>query len=215
MMKKKMTLLFALILAISLLAGCGGKSGGGAAEATEETFSTDSLKTMADVLALGETVKEQEEDFHCQNAAVEGKLGYVFNYKGTYYRVTCDLSKDVFEAIMALDYSDEDHDKKYNELISPLEIKSCENLSEQIPPQEELDKLVGKTGEDLVNDGWYSSGYNLEDMEFYLNKDPFLYTVAFDGKLEQSDDFDEIEAIKPLKVKSVKFTGLGEATGIE
>lgn len=214
-MKRCLAIMFTLILAVSLLAGCGGKSGGGAAETTEETFSPDSLKTMADVIALGETVKEQDEDFNCQTSSVEGKLGYVFNYKGTYYRVIADMPKDVFEASMNLDFSDENYEQKYNELISPLEIVSCENLSEQIPPQEELDKLVGKTGEDLLNDGWYSSGYNLDEMEFYLNKDPFLYNVVFEGKLEQSDDFDETEAIKPLKVISVEFSGLGNATGID
>jgi len=214
-MKRCLAIMLTLILAVSLLTGCGGKSGGGAAGTTEETFSPDSLKTMADVIALGETVKEQDEDFNCQTASVEGKLAYVFNYKGTYYRVIADMPKDVFDASMDLDYSDENYEQKYNELISPLEIRSCENLSELIPPQEELDKLVGKTGEDLLNDGWYSSGYNLDEMEFYLNKDPFLYNVVFDGKLELTDDFDETEAIKPLKVKSVEFSGLGDASGIE
>ena len=97
-----------------------------------------------------------------------------------------------------------------------MEIDKLENLSDTVIPQEELDKLVGKTGEELINDGWNAGmGYNLETMEFYLNKGAFEYTVVFDGKLENSDDFDEEEAIKPLVVKSVTLNGIGDATNVE
>ena len=95
-------------------------------------------------------------------------------------------------------------------------METMENLSNEIIPQEELDKLVGKTGEELFNDGWTDgSGYNLEDMEFWLNKGAFEYTVVFDGKVENYDEFDTEEGVKAFTVKSVKFNGLGDATNIE
>ena len=207
---KKISLFLALVLALSLLAGCG-QSGGESASDTPEaaagTSDIDSLKTIGDVLAL------EGAEFR-QSAAYDNVFIYVFDLDGTIYRVFAPMSDDVFTAIMDLEY-DEDHDAKFNELVSPLEIDRCENLSEQIPPQEELDKLVGKTGADLLDDGWSCSGYMLDTMEFWMDYGMFEYTVAFDGSLEMSDDFDEYEAIRPLTVKSVVYSDLGNATNLE
>ena len=84
-----------------------------------------------------------------------------------------------------------------------------------IPPQEELDKYVGKTGQDLLDDGWTEGyGYNLDDMVFWLYKGPFAYDVVFesDQKYENTDDFDVWKTIAPLKIKSVTYKGLGNAS---
>ena len=73
---------------------------------------------------------------------------------------------------------------------------------------------IGKTGQDLENDGWTTGyGYNLESMEFFLEKGPFAYTVTFASgqTLTNSDDFDVFETIRPLVIKSVECTGLGDA----
>ena len=190
---KKISLFLALVLALSLLAGCG-QSGGESASDTPEaaagTSDIDSLKTIGDVLAL------EGAEFR-QSAAYDNVFIYVFDLDGTIYRVFAPMSDDVFTAIM------------------DLEIDRCENLSEQIPPQEELDKLVGKTGADLLDDGWSCSGYMLDTMEFWMDYGLFEYKVAFDGSLEMSDDFDEYEAIRPLTVKSVEYSDLGNATNLE
>ena len=96
-----------------------------------------------------------------------------------------------------------------------MKIAKIENLSDAVPTQEELDKLVGKTGEELLEDNWYSSGYDLDSMEFTMGHGLFLYTVTFEGKVEVTDDFDENEAIKPLKVKSVVYYDLGDTTNLD
>ena len=88
---------------------------------------------------------------------------------------------------------------------------SLENLTEAIPKQEELDKLVGKTGEDLIKDGWTEGGgWNYQDMIVYMNHGVFSFEVEFEGKLDNPETAD-FESIKPLVVKSVKYTGIGDA----
>ena len=160
---------------------------------------------MGDVLAL------DRETF--QSALYDNVLVYAFELDGTYYRATTSISQDMAETLRELDFNDE----KFIELVKPLAIEKMENLSEQILSQDELDALIGKTGQELLDEGWYSSGYNLETMEFWMNYEPFVYTVTFDGEVAKEDyeSFDDEEDIKDLTVKSAKFMTLGEATNVE
>ena len=59
--------------------------------------------------------------------------------------------------------------------------------------------------------------YNLEDMEAGLYHGPFSFNVkfAYDGEqMENTDDFDFYEEFKDLKVSSVTYEGLGDASGL-
>ena len=94
-----------------------------------------------------------------------------------------------------------------------------ENLSAQIPSQETLDALIGKTGEELLNDGWTCEGWtfegqNLNELVFHLNHGPFAYDVTFDGTEDLPEDFDEAN-LNPLTVASITCSGIGDATAIE
>ena len=207
-MKKVLAMLLAVLMLASL-AACGGKPE--TKPAQTGTAEIESLKTIGDVLALGEPA-------NYQSACYEDKFVYAFEKDGTYYRAIAEITQETFDAIMNLEY-DDTYDEKYNAIISPLEITKWENLGELIPAQEELDKLVGKIGEELFNDGWnISSGYNLDTAEFYMANGLFEYVVAFDATFppnSNTDDFDEVAAIAPLTVKSVTFYGLGNATEVE
>ena len=98
-----------------------------------------------------------------------GKYIYVFTVGGNAYRVTADLSSDLEEKIFALEF-DDDYDKNEAALVQDLPISTAEDLSEQILSQEELDALVGKTGQELMDEGWVPDGtYNLDEMGFWMN----------------------------------------------
>lgn len=173
-------------------------------------FDPSQVKAMGDIL-----IYENEGDY--QEAYSEKKFVYVFTVNGLYYRASADLPKEVSEAIWA-DESGEDRDQKVRDLLSSLKVTSFENLSEKIPAQAELDKLVGKTGKELFDDGWTYWSYNLEDMEAGMNHGAFSYMVRFQYDGEQmvnSDDFDFYKEFKDLPVKSVKFEGLGDAANPE
>ena len=74
---------------------------------------------------------------------------------------------------------------------------------------------ITKIVAELLEEGWQSFGYNLDTMEFFLANDPFKYKVTFDGEIEVGEDFDELDAISSLTVKSVAFDGLGDAANID
>ena len=204
-------IMFFLLAAVILLAGCGAGSAGSPAAGSSQGKASgpeagkdivDNLKTIGDI-------KQLDDDMVREEAYFEDFYACVIDVDGTLYRLAAELPEDVSKQIWSIDFEDEDRDEKVNELMKSLEITRKDNFSELIIPQEELDKLVGKTGQDLLDDGWYSGGYNLENMEFWMYKDPFMYTVVFEGTAEPTEDGDDNEMIKDLKVKSVTYTSLG------
>lgn len=213
-MKKILALTLACLLALSLLAACaqtGGGDGGAdsaPAEAATGTAAIESLKTFGDALAAG------DEGGNEQLAMFEGYIVRSFEQDGTFYRVITRLPDDVFEQAFALEWDDPDHDAKLLEIVGSQPIDIYENLNDSILPQEELDKLVGKTGQDLFDAGWTNSGWMLDDMEFWMDYGTMRYTVIFDGKVDDPEAFEE-EDIADLVVKSVSFDTVGDGTYLE
>ena len=144
-------------------------------------------------------------------SAVEGSYIAAFELNGTVYRAVADLSKEQFDSIMNLQFDDPDHDRKLNEIVAPLEIRQIDNVSEKIPDQSELDKYIGKSGADLLDEGWTCTYYNLDNTEFGMDHGWYSYIVTFDGKIEYKEDLDVEEAIRDLKVLSVTYEGVSNA----
>ena len=215
-MKKIIILVCVITAAIFMLTACkktepvqNGSSassenaGSTAASVSSGSFDPSAVKTMGDILPY--------------EAYSEKQFVYVFEADGVYYRAKAALTKEAADMVWGEEY-DEERDQKVRELISKLEIDSIENLSEQVPTQEELDKLIGKTGQELFDDGWTDFGYDLSEMNANMYHGDFAYIVHFEYEGEQmvnTDDFDFYEAFKDLKVGSVKFDGLGNAANPE
>lgn len=201
-MKKVVSIVLAVLMATLMLAGCGNTDSGSA-------VSVDSCKTIGELRAL-----DAGEE---QSAYYEDVYVYAFAIDGKYYRAISNLSEETSAALWNLDFSDEDYDAKYDELVNPLAIDKLEELNSQILIQEDLDALVGKTGQELLDAGWTAGyGYNLDSMEFWMAYGPFYYTVTFDGEIAEEDveDFEVEEGIVDFTVKSVSFLSLGDATNI-
>ena len=206
-MKKTLAIILALSLTVCFLVACGNKNNSETPSA--DATSVDSFKTIGDII-------NNESAVYNQAASYNGKYIYVFEMDGNYYRAITSIDEKTSDAIFSLDVMAEDYQEKYDELASPLAIEKIESLNDQILSQEELDKLVGKTCEELINDGWSNdSGYNLDDMEFWMAKGSFEYTVVLDGKVENTDEFDFENDAKSFTVKSITFNGLGDATNID
>lgn len=206
-MKKITAFVMILMLAVILCAGCGTSSGGkapsGSGASAEEIAS---WKTLGDL---------EEYEYYGYGYSSE-TYAKVFIKNGVYYRAIAKLPQDISDALFELSYDDPDHDQKQAELLAPIEIVKVENLSEQILSQEQLDQLVGKTGEELLNDGWTANGgYDTDSSEVYMDHGPFQYRISFKGKLDIQDG-DVESAIKALEVKAAEYFNVaGSATDVD
>ena len=205
-MRKVLSLILALLLALALTAGCG-QSGDSGEDAGTEAVTLDTMRTLGEVYAL-------EGAEFSQYGFDDDQFVYVFQYGGDYYRVVCPMTPELNEAGMAIDWGDEDHDDKLMEIVGGQEIQRLDNLSESIPAQEELDVFVGKTLGELKEAGWTNSGWNLDDMEFWMDYGPFCYTVVVEGEVADPDAVED-EDMDPLVVKSVTWMSIGDATDLE
>ena len=89
-------------------------------------------------------------------------------------------------------------------------MERCENLSEKMPSEDDLKKYVGKTGGDLLDEGWTTGSFDSYEAKIWMYYELFSYIVVFDGEIEYSDDLNIEAAIRDLKVKSVTLDGLGD-----
>ncbi|MBR5341759.1 MAG: hypothetical protein IK151_07525 [Erysipelotrichaceae bacterium] len=165
----------------------------------------EEVKTIGDVLALP----------YFGWAYSEKTFVYAFELDNVVYRVEAELPAETSKALFDLEFEDPQYEQKFNELVAPLEVTKIDNVTEAIPTQEELDKYVGLTCGDLIDQGWQNNFYNTEEMEFGFTYGWSSYIVKLDGKIEYKDDTDIEEAIRDLKVLSVKYEGLGNVADIE
>jgi hypothetical protein len=205
-------LMMVLFVFAACSSGGGSDSGSDTADAAQDnaTVSVDSLKTLGEAFEL-----ETEED---QWSVGEGKVIYAFKYGGTYYRVQASISEEDQQSYIDIDFNDEDYEEQQHKIIDPLEIEAVDDLSEKILSQEELDAVAGKTGKELVDEGWtYQGSYSLDEMVVWMGYDSFEYSVKFEGHIdEQNDDSFDIEAAtKDLKAISAELSGMGDTTSIE
>lgn len=212
-MKKVLSIFLVLLMAMMALTACGGSGdsdSGDAGDAAPVT-SVEELKTIGDIMAL------EASDY--STAVYEDQVVYAFKLGDTYYRAKADISPEDAQAYWDVDYTAEDYEEQEAAIISPLEIREIENLSEQILSEEDCAALVGKTGQELQDAGWTYSGHDLESMEFWMEYGPFVYTVVFDGEVAEADyeTFEDEAGTKDMAVKSVTFSdSLGSrATDIE
>ena len=216
-MRKILALFIVCVLVLGLTA-CSNSSGSGASSggsnesdgASGEEIALDSFKTIEDALNI--------ESESTQWSGGENTFVYVFEKDGKCYRLIANMTDEQSEALSNIDFSDDNYEEKQNEIIGPLEVVKAELLNDLILTQEEMDAWVGKTGKELLDDGWTTGmGYNLDTMEFWMGYGSFYYTVVFDGNGEELDidTFDEEEGIKDFKVQSIEFLSLGDATNIE
>lgn len=240
-MKKAVSLVLALGLTLSIMTGCASSAPdskqndvGSTAEAAEteeieteeiddaEIWGTeaaaeeepevvlDGVKTIGDLLEMDGV----EEAGTC---CYDEKYVYWFEANGTDYRAIADITLEQSEEINEIYQETDDFEEKLREAIAPLEISRIDNLSEMIPADEEMQAFVGKTGQDLLDNGWTTGGYNLDGMEFYMNYKEYGYTVVFNGELEMEkvDEIGEEEAIKDLTIQSITYSGIFDGTYLE
>ncbi len=170
------------------------------------------FQTLADVYAvLGKT--SDEEDAPNYSSSTTDTLHVIaFDKDGAYYRVEAAIPADVCEQLDAIDFFDEQRDEKYQALLSPLPIDRVGDLSACILTPEELDALVGKTGQELLDLGFeFGMGYSFwESTQFFMDNGLFSYTVYMNEKVPEMDDYDMVleELFASMTVQKVELDGM-------
>ncbi len=165
------------------------------------------FKTLSDVFAArGE---------HYSSSLAPDIYAIAFDVNGVYYRVEAQIAPEIAEQADAIDFFDEERDQKLNALLGPVPVTRVGDLSACIPSQEELDALVGLTGQDLLDMGFaYGSGYSFYDQtEIYLERGLCEYLVLFSEKVPEMEDYDAAldELMPPLTVSGIEFFQLSGA----
>jgi len=164
----------------------------------------DTVDTLGDVLGLPNWGTGGNAD----------RYVYVFEQDEVIYRAIAESNEDTFNALFDLDWDDPQYAEKERAILSPLPVLTIENLSEQIPTQAEMDRIIGKNGGELLDDGWTLSGWNLQDMQFYMNHGFFSYLVTMEGEAADPDEFED-EDIRPFVVTAVSYQGFGDTASLD
>ena len=187
-MKKLFILLLAAMMLLALTA-CGGAGG------NEPAGEPAEMSTLGDALSA--------ESSYYYSVYGSDSYVYVFDNNGTPYRVAAEMTEDLYNALNAIEFTDPDKDQKIMDLIGDLPLISVEDLSQGIPDQSELDELVGKTGQELLDEGFQVWGYDEDADEYSLVQGYYEYTAAFDQKAENNTGDDD--AIRDLTLKSIVY----------
>ena len=187
-------------LLAALLASCSAKTG-----PVHGTEAIDSLETIRDAM--------EKKDAKFEQSALYGDAFiYVFSVGETYYRVIAEAYSDIADAIWTMDRTTEDFPQRMNELAASLPIVIRENLSDSALTEEDLAKLPGRSGSELLDNGWRCKEFNQKDLTAAMVFGPFEYTVRF-VEDEIAEDFQE-EDLRHLTIEEVSGPVLGNATDL-
>ena len=203
----------ALCLALVPLAACGGQQeqGGSSASGNAQqaaAVDTSSWKTLGDAIAFGGEPTSAGWDANYYVC--------VFDTDKATVRVVAKSNKDIDGKLAGLMPGSEDYPDALAKAIGSYELVSAEDITAEKPSQEQLDELVGKTGQELLDDGWKFASYFMyggEQTGANMEKGNIAFGVTFDTKVsEKKADADtEGKEIVSAKVVSVEYTGASEA----
>ena len=108
-------------------------------------------------------------------------------------------------------FMNDDSDEKLLEIVGSLPLESVEDLTLNIPDQAELDKLIGKTGQELLDEGYEIWGYYSDGEELYFNleKGDYAYLATFneDPPIKETSSYQDNMSFRTLK--SLVYEGIG------
>lgn len=171
-----------------------------ACSAKDSAEGTPAASSMADVMS--------KETASSMTNYTDDKLVYVYEEDGKTYRVTTELTPEQHDQIDALAY-DDDRQAKIMEIIKDAKVASTEDLSDQLLSQEELDKYIGMSGFDLMQEGFtvQGIGYTGTDdaVSFACDKGIGQYDVEVEETYAMKDILDENLIFSSCTVKKITF----------
>ena len=178
---------------------------GGAAASDAEGIDTSSWQTLGDAFATGATSTSYvyNDDY----------IICVFQVGDSYIRAVAKMDPQIDEELTALDFMADDHDQQVLDVLSRLELVEAQDLTPQAISQDELDQLVGKTGKDLVDEGFVFSYYYTTgetDAGAMMQNGAFNYAVTFDAVVADPDADEDGTAIMDATVTDAQVAGVSD-----
>ena len=198
-----------LALCAAPLAACGGQSSSSeAAPAATSQAAADpsSWKTLGDALATQTSAMAagwNDDWYVC-----------VFGAGDSFFRVVAKMDAESSKKLDDVSASDDDYDEKLLAAIGGLELTDVEDVTSEYVAQSDLDKLVGKTGKELVDEGWSFAGYFMyggEQTGATFEKGPFSYSFTFDVETPESKTEDGGASIMDAKLVSAEFQSAADS----
>jgi len=158
--------------------------------------------TLGDALSVDSAVDQARWD--------DERYIYVFESDGTPYRVVGEMTPEIAEKLGAIETQSDNYKQQVFDVLKNQKVISVEDLSLGIPDQATLDKLIGKTGQELIDDGYELMGYYAGDENAIADFDKGLYeyNVNFNEKPKDPGDFDGEKEVPAMTVKSIEYSGL-------
>lgn len=187
---KKSIVIFLVFVTIFSMVACGNKEVGEANEIANlyaEGF-TPTMWSMSDSTWAGIFQKEMSYD--------------------QVYVVTLKVSKSENEKINDANMED-DSDKALKNIISYIPEPIIEDITSQIPGEEEINSLVGKTLSEIEEMGYFSMGDFHSEGKHVYTYDNSIYSVNLELDTDDINDWNDISPneLLDLKVKAVEFSG--------
>ena len=218
--KRIVTTTLGLTLATMSLVACTGQEEASDANATDNaivsdeprkiTGSTDvkDWKTVADAYAgTEETLSTSYDDTYY--------IG-VYEGDGKTARIVVKMTPEAFDKLSKVDYSKSrnESDKQVIDAIGKLPLEVAEDLTADELADDVLQGLHGKTGRELIDDGFVFEGYSMtgnDETGALLAKGSFSYLFMFDCATPAEMPADDGESIMAGHVTSATRVGISGA----
>ncbi len=197
---KKAGIILCMVMALVFMfamTGCGSSE-----EASEAGSAVSGeLKTMADVFAL-----EVDDE---TMAVLEDEAVYIYTIDKSITRVEADITEDIYKEADEIPFDDEDRDEKIKDILGPVKITNIDDLSDTMPSDDEVSALEGKTGQELMDDGFDFQYYTSDSGEVTVTaaKNYGAYMLTFEGSIKD-DDEEWLDKIADMKVTSASYQGV-------
>ncbi len=227
--KTKLALVVALAMALAVvLASCGSSStpslsASGSSQAESTSAPASSAGQPGASSAAASTDVSSWKTLGDALAAASGNPGSTFDdnhYVAVYevgdklIRVVAKMRPGTYNTISSLDMLADDYSKKLADRAGDLELESAEDITANKLSQNELNAYIGKTGQDLISDGFKFSNYYYyggNETGAAMDKGYLCYGVTFNVGVSDNQPEDNGAAIKDATIKAIEFMGASDS----
>ncbi len=208
-MKHTLKITAAGLLALSL-AGCTQPAAGSGSASSAATSSVqDSSASSEQALTMGEVMKAEADT--TMSSCTEKYFVYVSEKDGKPVRYIAEITKDIYDQIDAVSVSDPLREEKIAEIVAGLKVTRTDDLSSQIPTQEELDALKGEKGQKLLDEGFTVEGIGFDEENnptFVVQNGVYELNIVSEEGVDTSENPDASALFAGCTIKSAEYVTL-------